>query len=152
MKYKSWRQKLETELPDHGKIVTDARTGGTLLIPKPLDIDALVRQIPEGKLATDVQIRQRLAKENKADATCPLTTGIFLRIVAETAEEDTRNGKLPVAPYWRVIKADGSLNPKFPGGAEAQAERLRLEGHAVEPGRGKKPPKVRDFEKALHVL
>ncbi len=114
MKYKSWRQKLETELPDHGKIVTDRRTGGTLLIPRPLDVDALVRQIPEGKLVTDVQLRKRLARDSGADAACPLTTGIFLRTVAETTEEDARNGRLPVAPYWRVIKGDGSVNEKFP--------------------------------------
>ncbi len=152
MKYKSWRQKLETELPDHGKIVTDRKTGGKLLIPKPLDIDALVRQIPLGKLLTDAQLRRRLATDNKADATCPLTTGIFLRIVAETAEEDLKNGRLPIAPYWRVIKADGSLNEKFPGGAQAQAMRLREEGHTIEAGKGKKPPKVTDYQTSLYTL
>jgi len=26
---------------------------------------------------------------------------------------------------------------------------LREEGHTIEPGKGKKPPKVKDFEKAL---
>jgi hypothetical protein len=44
---------------------------------------------------------------------------------------------------------DGSLNPKFPGGVEAQAARLVEEDHEITPGKGKKPPKVRDFEKSL---
>jgi hypothetical protein len=35
---------------------------------------------------------------------------------------------------------------------EAQAARLKEEGHTIEPGKGKKPPKVKDFEKALVEL
>jgi len=35
---------------------------------------------------------------------------------------------------------------------EAQAKRLKAEGHAIEPGKGRKPPVVKDFEKALFVL
>lgn len=31
-----------------------------------------------------------------------------------------------------MIKDDGSLNPKFPGGVEVQAARLREEGHAID--------------------
>ena len=34
-----------------------------MLIPKPLDVDALVRQIQRGKLATVDQIRERLARD-----------------------------------------------------------------------------------------
>jgi alkylated DNA nucleotide flippase Atl1 len=53
-----------------------------------------------------------------------------------------------VTPYWRVVRSDGSLNEKFPGGMEAQAARLREEGHTIEGGKGKKL-RVRDFERAL---
>jgi hypothetical protein len=38
---------------------------------------------------------------------------------------------------------------KFPGGVKAQAERLQDEGHRIEPGKGKKPPRVREVEKSL---
>jgi alkylated DNA nucleotide flippase Atl1 len=81
-----------------------------------------------------------------------MTTGIFIRIIAEAAEEDLREGKKQITPYWRVIKDDGSLNEKFPGGAEMQAERLRQEGHAIEPRKGKRPPKVVGFERCLIKL
>jgi len=84
--------------------------------------------------------------------TCPLTTGIFVRIVAEAAEEERRDGKKQVTPYWRVIRDDGSLNEKFPGGVAAQARRLKEEGHTVAPGKGNRPPKLQDFEKALMRL
>ena len=125
---------------------------GRMLIPKPLDVDALMRQIPKGKLATADQIRGRLARAFDADYTCPLTTGIFLRIAAEAAEEDLMEGREPITPYWRVIRADGSLNDKFPGGVEAQAARLREEGHGIQPGVGKKPPRVKNFEASLVKL
>ena len=35
---------------------------------------------------------------------------------------------------------------------EAQAAHLIAEGHTIEPGKGKRPPKVKDFEKALVVV
>jgi len=120
-----------------------------MLIPRPLDVDALMRKIEKGKLATVEQIRDRLAKDYDADFSCPMTTGIFIRIAAETAEEDLSKGERQITPYWRVVKADGGLNEKLPGGVEAQASRLMEEGHSIEPGRGKKPPRVKDYEKAL---
>ena len=47
-------------------------------------------------------------------------------------KEDLGAGKEGVAPYWRVVQNDGGLNPKFPGGVEAQAARLRGEGHEIQ--------------------
>ena len=126
-----------------------ATPDGRMLIPKPLDVDTLIRQIQRGKLATVNQIRVQLAKDFRADYTCPLVAGIFLRICAETAEEDRRKGMSDITPYWRVVKADGTLNGKFPGGAEAQAALLREEGHTIEASKGKKPPRVREFEDSL---
>lgn len=64
-----------------------------MLIPKPLDVDALIRKAKKGKLITISEIRSRLARDNGVDTACPLTTGIFVRIVAEAAEEALRNGK-----------------------------------------------------------
>ena len=102
-----------------------------MLIPTPLMVDELVRRIPSGKLVTVSQIREKLARDFGADFTCPLVTGIFLKIVAETAEEDLGRGRKDITPYWRVVKDDGSLNPKFPGEGKIQAQYLRREGHEV---------------------
>ena len=71
---------------------------------------------------------------------------------AEAAEEDRGAGKKQVTPYWRVVRDDGGMNEKFPGGPTAQAARLKAEGHVLEPPRGKKPPKVTDFKKRLAKL
>ena len=58
-------------------------------------------------------------------------------------------GEKDITPYWRTLKLGGQLNEKYPGGVEAQAARLRAEGYTIEPAKGKQPPKVKDFEKAL---
>ena len=80
----SWRAKLEKDQPP--KVVKippkmQKRFGtGTMLVPRPLDVDALIRKIPKGKLATTSQIGDRLAKDCKADCACPMTTGILSRL------------------------------------------------------------------------
>jgi len=125
------------------------RAGGTMLIPSPRQVDALIRTVHKGRLITVTQIREILAAQHLTDITCPLTTGIFVRIAAEAAEESARAGKSRITPYWRVVKEDGSLNPKFPGGVTAQSERLRDEGHEILPGKGKKPPRVAGLPQAL---
>ncbi len=155
---KSWREKLENPPKGLPKVVEgppkwEKRFGGRrVLVPTPLLVDALIRKVRKGKLVTVGRIRERLARDFYAEATCPLTTGIHLRIVAEAAEEDLGMGKKRVTPYWRVVRDNGSLNEKFPGGVEGQSARLREEGHAIETGKGKKPPKVKDFEKYLTKL
>jgi len=134
-KRKTWREKMDN--PKLPKVVD-----GEMLLPSPYDIEAVIRTVREGRLLTTSQLRETLAGKYAAKTTCPLLTGILLHIVSEVAEEDAAAGKKRMTPYWRVIKDDGSLNPKFPGGVERQAERLREEGHRVVAGRGKKPPRV----------
>jgi len=155
---KSWREKLENPVPGLPKVceVPDkwvkTMGGRQILVPTPMMVDEYVRTVPERRLVTVGQIRRELAEPFQADSTCPMTTGIFLRILSEAAEEDRQAGKGPVTPYWRVVKDDGSLNPKFPGGVEGHAQKLREEGHEILAGKGKRPPKVANFEKALVSL
>ena len=155
---KSWRSKLENPPAGLPKVVDgpakwEKRFGGRkVLVPTPLLVDGLIKKVRKGKVVTVLQIREKLASQFKAEATCPLTTGIFVRIAAEAAEEDLQNGKKRITPYWRVLKTNGSLNPKFPGGLRRQAAKLRAEGHKITAGRGKAAPRVRDFEKSLQKI
>ena len=132
----SWLAKLHKPVQPKLVPVPDGMTKrlghGMMLIPTALEVDAMIRKIPRGQVRTLAQIRQRLATWHNVDVTCPLVSGIFLRIVAEAAEEDRRAGRSDITPYWRVVREDGRLNTKFPGGTEMQAERLRAEGHTVE--------------------
>ena len=105
---------------------------GKMLIPSPLDVEALIRKTPRGKTITPAEIRDKLAKAAGVNCACPMTTGIFVRIVAEAAAEEARAGKSRITPYWRVVRDDGSLHEKFPGGPAAQAEHLEAEGHQID--------------------
>jgi hypothetical protein len=146
---KSWRDKLEKKMEPVIKPAPEtwaSRYGGyKMLIPTPMLVDRVLRMVPEGKLITIGIIRSYLADKYEADFTCPLTTGIFLRISAEAAEEDKQRGLKDITPYWRALKDDGTLNPKFPGGVELQAEKLREEGFVIVP-KGKKNLMVKDFK------
>jgi len=154
---KSWREKLETQgkrnnLPRVVEITPDMsqRWGtGTVVIPDPMEVNEIMRSVPKGKLITINQIRERLAKKHGATIGCPITTGIFAGIAARAAGEDAAEGKKDITPYWRTLKVGGVLNEKYPGGVEAQAEKLKAEGHTIETDKKGKPKKVRDYEKAL---
>lgn len=151
---KSWREKLH-DSKDLPRVVAitgnmSRRWGtGTVVIPAPVEVDEIMGQVPGGRLITINQIRESLAKKHGASIGCPITTGIFCWIAAHAAEEDAGEGKKEITPYWRTLKSKGELNEKYPGGVAAQMAHLQAEGHTIEPGRGKKPPIVKDFEKSL---
>jgi len=151
---KSWREKLADDkgMPQvkeiTGKMSTRWGTG-TVVIPAPREVDEIMRSVPRGKLTTINQIRARLAKKHGAGIGCPITTGIFAWVAAHATEEDAAEGKKDITPYWRTLKVGGVLNPKYPGGVEAQAKYLKEEGHTIETGKNGKPKKVKDFEGAL---
>src|SRR6266849_11090099 len=91
-----WREKMDR--PQEPKLVPVppkmSRFGkGMMLIPTPKLVDEIVRQVRRGRLVTVGEIRRKLAADYAADVTCPLTTGIFIRIVAEAAEEDRASGR-----------------------------------------------------------
>ena len=104
---------------------------GLIVVPSPQEVDAVMRRIPAGQLMTVRAIAAELAAGHGAQAGCVVTTGIFATLVARAADEAEQAGEGPAAPYWRTLKADGSLNPKYPGGAERQMQRLEAEGHVV---------------------
>ncbi|MEY2950627.1 MAG: hypothetical protein RLZZ248_1828 [Bacteroidota bacterium] len=57
--------------------------GSKMLIPTPLMIQEYINHSQLGSIIDIRTMRNDLAIENGADFTCPMTTGIFLRIVAE---------------------------------------------------------------------
>jgi hypothetical protein len=149
---KTWREKLadDKNLPKviklEGKYA--ARFGsGTMVIPAPREVDALMRKVPRGKLTTIDLLRAALAAEHGTTTACPITTGIFAWISAYAADEAAEAGDADVTPYWRTLKAKGELNPKYPGGIPALSSRLQAEGHAIV-SKGKRYF-VREFERAV---
>jgi len=151
-KRKSWSEKLKDNkgLPKVEKITEkmSKRWGtGTVVIPAPMEVDEIMRKVPEGKLTTINEIRAALAKKHGATIGCPITTGIFAWIAANAAEEQKQQGVKETTPYWRTLKTGGEINEKYPGGVEAQKKLLEKEGHKVVQ-RGKKYFVV-NYEKSL---
>ena len=134
------------------QIITDQKSiekygGDRMYFAPPMDYDAAMRRVPYGKLTTVGEIRAFYAAQSGADFTEPITAGIFVSIAAwasyQRGEDET--------PWWRTLKANGELNPKYPGGAEAQKEKLEAEGHTVlQKGRTNKKYVVKDYEKVLY--
>jgi alkylated DNA nucleotide flippase Atl1 len=104
---------------------------GTILLPAPWQVQALMNGIPRGRVTTINRIREVLAHQHHATVACPIVTGIYARIVAGAAGEDLAAGRRRITPYWRTLREGGELNPKYPGGLAEQRRRLLAEGHHV---------------------
>ena len=128
-----------------------AKAGSSMLVSTPLEVDTVLKKIPKKKLVTITQIRNFLAKKHKTQITCPTSTGIFINISAAAAEEYRTQGKKEITPYWRVLKADGSLNEKFPKGLLGHKKLLEKEGFSIEQ-KSKKKFLVKDYQKFIVEL
>ena len=133
------------------QIVTDPATiekygGERMYFAPPMDYDRVMKLVPEGKVVTVGKIREHFARRNGADFTEPITAGVFVSIAAWASEQREEDK----TPWWRTLKANGELNPKYPGGVEAQRERLEAEGHVIV-CRGRKNLRyyVKDYENVL---
>ena len=118
--------------------------GGAMVVSSPAEVNALVRTLRPGEIVTLDDLRQALARRHGVAVTCPVSTAIFLGMAARAAEE--QRPVLPDAaltPWWRVLKKGGFLNPKCPGGTDAQQALLEAEGVRVSPLRRK--PAVFDY-------
>ena len=118
-KKKSWLDKLnENKEPKIKRIeidFADIPAGSTMFIATPKLIDQYIKEIGVGKRVDIKTLRKDLALEHKADYTCPVTTGIFLRIVAEANYEKLQQGKSleEITPFWRAIEPNSTFAKKL---------------------------------------
>ncbi len=131
---KTWAEKLYCDKKPQKKKIefnfADIPANSIMFIATPLLINDYINQIPKGKKITAKTMRQDLAIENKADYTCPVTTGIFLRIVAEASFEkyqQTRSLK-GITPFWRIIEPNSPLAKKLSFGQDFLIEQ-RVKEH-----------------------
>jgi hypothetical protein len=130
---KTWIEKLQVKKePQLIKIHKDFwgyTKGDVMYISTAQIIENYIRQIAKGKSVDIVTMRNDLAVENNAVFTCPLTTGIFLRIVAEAAHEQLEQG-IPlknITPFWRVIEPNSPLAKKLTFGQDFLKEQRKKE-------------------------
>ena len=136
MARKSWVEKRNLARPAQVKVTdkafADIPAGSTMLIATPEIVHDYVKQIPRGNAASLAQMRKDLAAEYGAQYMCPVTAGIFLRIVAEAAWEELQQGKpiRQVAPFWRIIPLKSPTAKKLSFGTEWLAAQRKAEGIA----------------------
>ena len=113
-------------------VITDQKSiekygGSRMYFAPPFAYDEVMRRVPKGKVITVGDIRAYFAKQNNADFTDPITAGIFCSIAAWASFQRTDDK----TPYWRTLKNNGELNPKYPGGIEEQKKLLEAEGFTI---------------------
>lgn len=96
------------------------KAGQTMLISSPEEIGRYAAAIPRGETRTIARMRADLARRAGAAAMCPVTTAIYLRVVAECSLRDLGDGQSldMVAPFWRVIDPSDKVAAKLSCGPD----------------------------------
>jgi hypothetical protein len=130
----SWTDKLNASKPVVVKpapmTFAGMRSGQMMLIPSPKVLDLFIRTLPSGKAMDMATLRNRLARQHNAEVCCPVTTGIFLRVVAEAANEAHEKG-VPVSsitPVWRVVDPKAAILKKVSFDPEWMMDQRKREG------------------------
>jgi len=143
--------KLEKGFPCYNAVhKMGAEAGDEIVLVNPSEVVEVMRQVPEGRLITIVEICRKIAARHNVKGCCSLTTGIFIMTAANAAEEAVKGGTSLDIPYWRTLKSEGFLNEKYPGGQEAHKGLLEKENFKVI-ARGKKFQVV-EYERYLTKL
>ena len=134
---KSWIEKRDCEksfkIKTIDKKFADIPENSKMLIASPPIIDEYVKSIDYGKFVEPIKMRDDLAKQYQADKTCPVTTGIFFRIISEASYEEYDNGiDLDViTPFWRMVNPYTKLASKLACGIDFIAKRQTKENILV---------------------
>ena len=134
MAKKTWIEKRDTakahQIKTTDKRFADIPEGSRMLIATPTIVDAYVKDIPEGYHTELATMRSDLAAAYHVDKTCPVTAGIFLRVVAEAAFEELQQGKSieEITPFWRMVTPQSKLAQKLECGIPFIEERRAQEG------------------------
>ena len=130
---KTWLDKLnETKEPKIKRIdidFADIPAGSNMFIATPKIIDKYIQEIGVGKRIDTKTLRKDLAIAHNADYTCPVTAGIFLRIVAEANYEKLQHGKNleEITPFWRAIEPNSVLAKKLTFGQDFLLQQIEKE-------------------------
>ena len=121
---KSWVYKRENckshQIKTLSKDIAGMSKGSKMLIANTKIFDDFINKIPSGDFVEIKEIRSTLAKQFNCDVTCPLTTGIFIRIVSEAAYEEYKTGKSleNITPFWRSVDPKSILAKKLDCGID----------------------------------
>lgn len=143
-----WRRRFREAKPAKRVILeTDfagIRAGSRLFVATPGVIANYVDRIPRGEVREIRRLRNELARRHDCDATCPVTTAMYLRVVAEVAWDDLQAG-LPidrVVPFWRAVDPESPIARKLRCGADWIRSMRSAEAQAGEPTASASAPRA----------
>lgn len=128
-----WRKRFGAAKPPHMVMLhadfAGVKAGNTMLISSPGEIANYLSRIPPGETRTMDRLRNELARKAGANAMCPVTTAIYLRVVAEVALTDLAEGRRldEVVPFWRVVTPDSKVAKKLSCGPDHVAHLIALD-------------------------
>jgi hypothetical protein len=97
-----------------------------MLFPSAALVAAHIEAVPPGRTKSLADLRDDMARQYKADSTCPVTTQRMVKIIAAKAVDDHGAGRKAV-PFWRVVDPDKPSGARLPGGREYIVARRRDE-------------------------
>jgi hypothetical protein len=115
----TWAERLAASDGIDIRPVPEGRRGMTpgkaMLYPSARMVNDAIREIPAGQTVTPKELRATLAERHGAEYTCPVTTTMMLRIVAEATNEARNQGAQldEVTPVWRVLDQRASALRKL---------------------------------------
>ena len=107
---------------------SDMPKGIKMLIPTPKIVDQYVCNIPKGNFKSVKSLRKDMAVDFDAQMSCPMVTGISLRIISEAAYEEHMLGIKKITPFWRVVESSSKLAMKLACGKHFIREYQENEG------------------------
>lgn len=116
---KTWNHRFEAKrYPKRVTLEADFAgipAGATLFVGTPQILKTYIHNIPTGETRTIQRLRRDIARANRCAAMCPVSTSIFLRILAEAAWDELHAGKdvQEVTPFWRVIEPGSAIAKKL---------------------------------------
>lgn len=128
-----WRKRFGAAKDPHVVMLhadfAGVKAGNMMLISSPGEIANYVARIPQGETRTVDRLRNELARKAGANAMCPVTTAIYLRVVAEVALSDLAEGKPldQVVPFWRVVLTGSKVAAKLSCGPDHVAHLIALD-------------------------
>lgn len=131
-----WRKRFGAAKDPHVVMLpadfAGVKAGNTMLISSPGEIANYVARIPRGETRTLDRLRNELARKAGAQSMCPVTTAIYLRVVAEVALQDLSEGKAldQVVPFRRVVLPGSKIAQKLSCGPDHIAHLIALDGGA----------------------
>ena len=113
-----------------------AKTGRKrrVFLPTARMVDVFVRNLPRGKFSGPQAMKRQFASEAGADLTCPVTTRMHMKTVAEAALSQLAAGSSlsAITPFWRLLGPDDPVGKGLSCGPEFLRERRADEGNDAQ--------------------